>query len=682
MGIPVLVSVVLSLVQLLAVRYPDLGWATTVNADAKAVFLGIPLYEDPAAGYTGLFYTPLFPGLVGVLDRIWFWDGWPILVSGISGLVTAGVIGRITFGPVWVGQAGRERVRRGLGLVGMAGVAWWLVSAVSLNLLLEARADQLAWSLAICGAILAVGSQRLTLARAAFATVLLVAAFWTKQSTLPVVGAALIMLLMQAWIVPSDRRRALAIVGSVVVSNAALAVALNIWTSGWSTEFIFRLAGRHMRVNPLSWSLGQFWMGLGLLVVLVCLVWMPLALRSVWRAANGVVGNLPAWRPRLSDPDMRLRVLMALSAVVGLVAAVYFMGKQGSADNQFIGVAWALAALVGLGYRRLGEVFRQGVAVVTGAAATIVVVLSGLALAPLAAIGANAPPAIWRSIDWPTRSPELVAYARDHLIYDPVNSDLNTRPQGILYPNYFNIADLLAAGIQPGYLRDALLQRRFDAVALFDEGNEPYVSAWGQREENYLWKLNRVIHAGYMTTTGAPAGLLVRRPGPSKTDWMRDCWGPFTVGGVKWAIGRGGGFWCEARDGLALVATPAAASEVRTPGVVPADKMPKRIAVRATAGSPHLAIVAKGCSGQPKSGYLRASGMHGGLRWDLVFPDGSSGRGMVGDETPLILTWGRVGAADESTRVTRKMIMIRRSADCEYRMVFVAPYGSRTQLGN
>ena len=58
-------------------------------------------------------------------------------------------------------------------------------------------------------------------------------------------------------------------------------------------------------------------------------------------------------------------------------------------------------------------------------------------------------------------------YARDHLVWEQVQSDLNVEPQGSIYPNFYNFVDLLAAGRQPVYLVDALLDRRFDAVAPF-----------------------------------------------------------------------------------------------------------------------------------------------------------------------------------------------------------------------
>ncbi len=179
---------------------------------------------------------------------------------------------------------------------------------------------------------------------------------------------------------------------------------------------------------------------------------------------------------------------------------------------------------------------------------------------------------------------ELAGHARQNLrvqpeLYAPVHADLNVPQGGPLYPNYDNIADLLAAGVQPLYLVHALLDRRFDGVELFgtDEATIPadergtlaanaaYTSSHGRWEEHYMWKLNEVIKARYVAEPGLPRGVLGRRPGPERAAWMSHCFGPFAAAGASFWIHRGGGFWCSFAPGrLQLVRTPAALSEVVT----------------------------------------------------------------------------------------------------------------------
>ena len=84
-GAPVALGIAVSFVRLLGLRYPYLGWATTVNSDADELYLGHTLYQNPAHGYTGQIYTPLFPTIASLFDRLYLWNGWPlILVIGAT----------------------------------------------------------------------------------------------------------------------------------------------------------------------------------------------------------------------------------------------------------------------------------------------------------------------------------------------------------------------------------------------------------------------------------------------------------------------------------------------------------------------------------------------------------------------------------------------------------------------
>jgi hypothetical protein len=174
-------------------------------------------------------------------------------------------------------------------------------------------------------------------------------------------------------------------------------------------------------------------------------------------------------------------------------------------------------------------------------------------------------PELENAVQWPQISSELRSWASDHTLYEPLYADLNVPQGGPLYPNFYNFADKLAAGDQPMFLVQALLDRRFDGVAPFSLGEDPYTSGYGKWEENYLWKLNEVIAARYVAGPGLPTGVLGRRPGPEQAAWMSHCFGPFAAGGASFRIHRGGGFWCSFEPGrLRLVRAPTPLSEVVT----------------------------------------------------------------------------------------------------------------------
>jgi hypothetical protein len=129
-AIPVLSGVVTSLVNLGQTSDPYLGFATTAtNVDAEAVFLGLPLYQDPAHGYTGLPLSPLFPTLVGGLDHLAIWSGWGIILSVCSAGALAAFAGALAYRAAVA--AGAARLPLLGGAIGIGAIAWWLVSCLS-----------------------------------------------------------------------------------------------------------------------------------------------------------------------------------------------------------------------------------------------------------------------------------------------------------------------------------------------------------------------------------------------------------------------------------------------------------------------------------------------------------------------------------------------------------------------
>ena len=439
----------------------------------------------------------------------------------------------------------------------MGAVAWWLVSALGLNLLYEGRADHVAWAFALFGLVmLARGGRRDTVA----AVVLLSAAFWAKQNTLVVaVAAALWMLagpLLGAW----DWRRGLTFCAALLALNLAILGLLSLLTGGWAFYFVFELGLDHPKVSTFGDYAREGARAVGFGLVLALLVAVGGLLEARLSGGQRRVRTMLA-----RSFDLRLLTLLGLFLILGFPAAVYFRTQLGGDTNQYIGLAWAVGMVLAVAYRRAAG--RQWTALVAAGAlvlAFVVAVIPGGKVASLNVAEAG------QSREFEELPAPWLDYARSHLMYEQVHADLNVKPQGVVYPNLYNFADLLSVGRQPRYLVDALLDRRFDAVKPIGFASpqellfwEIYASGNGREESSYIWKLNQVIESGYAPAPGLPEGFLARRAGPPLAPWMADCFGPFDVGALEFEIRDGGGFWCRAGEGvLVLRRTPAAVTEL------------------------------------------------------------------------------------------------------------------------
>jgi len=288
----------------------------------------------------------------------------------------------------------------------------------------------------------------------------------------------------------------------------------------------------------------------------------------------------------------RLAGLLAVFLALDVLATLYMRQKLGGDDHYYIGMAWTLGLLCAAAYRA-ARVAAPGAFLAPGA---VLVLLAAFALAsPLP--GSNAfdlsrgalarggigldPGALALSLPstgllpvtrWGGPSDDLLAYVRTRTVYDPQSTDPRLDTPGPLYPHFDNWYGLAAAGGRPGYLIDALVRRRFDAVRPFDEDkwSEAFASGRGRFEANVIWKLNRVVDAGYGEQGRAPESFRERRSGPNRSLWLERCFGPFPLAGTALRINRGGGFWCRTSRGAALTLedTPAPFSDVRTDAAV------------------------------------------------------------------------------------------------------------------
>jgi hypothetical protein len=566
-GIPVTAGIAVTLVRALGVSHPDLGFTTAINSDAEALYLGQTIYQDPADGYTGQLYTPLFPFLVSLLHHVTVWGGWVLLVNFAATFALMGLVAATAYRG---GASAGERLLRLASAVSVGALGWWLVSALELNLLYDGRADHTAWALALFGLVLLAGGATGSTSALVGAAALLSAAFWVKQPTGVAGAAAVLWILGAAAIGVMTARRALAFVVGLVGTTLAVLGVLNLVTDGWEYYFNFELAREHPSFAsfwPSAWEVFRS-SGPALFLPVVLAAALAFTARvEVARRPRGLRhATAVAGRLLRRSVEARLTTLLLLFVLLDVPAGIYFRLKIGSDVNQYIGFLWAAALLTAIAYRRSRA---HASTALLGAAA--VVALFVIAMRPTDEVAGFRVAPLKQLAQYEEVSPELVRYANSHLVYHQVQSDLNVRPQGSIYPNFYNFVDLLAAGEQPRYLIRALLDRRFDAVAPFRFGSgqarlfwEIYASGGGRREANYLWKLNEVIRAGYGPDPAVPAGFLGRRPGGAGKAWMRNCFGPFRVGGVEFAIRAGGGFWCRGGSALTLRNTPAPSSEVHT----------------------------------------------------------------------------------------------------------------------
>ncbi|HEY3960333.1 MAG TPA: hypothetical protein VGL68_07475 [Solirubrobacteraceae bacterium] len=567
-GVPVVLGIVVSVVRLLGFRYPYLGWATTVNSDAEELYLGHTLYQSPAHGYTGQVYTPLFPAVISLFDRLYLWNGWSLIIvigASVSLAVLAARIAYARAGPA-------PRAVCLLGAAGIGGIAYWCVASIKLSLLDEGRADQMAWALALFGLIaVADFGPRPSRRHVATAALLLTAGLWTKQTTFAITGLAVAWAVGLAAISALDRRAVLLLVAVLAGVNLALLLILNILTHGWEFYFNFKEATFQSNEWPYAGNVTKGLQSGALAIGFVAVTWVSIAVtvtmrrrrdpaRSHSRAAIARLRKLLV----ADDPTGRRALLIGLYIVFGFPLAAYIMRKQGTETNQMIGVVWALGLLAAAGWHVAQR--QIGTAAATGGCVVLFFALTQLA--PMQEVAARASveiPALERAEQWLSVPAELRSWARDHTLYMSLFSDLNVPYGGPLYPNYYNFADLLSAGNQPKYLVRALLNRRFDGVSFIPPEDEAYTSANGKWEENYLWKLDEVIAARYVSEPGLPQGVMGRRPGPEQAAWMRHCFGPFPAAGASFRIHRGGGFWCSfSPERLKLVRTPTPLSEVVT----------------------------------------------------------------------------------------------------------------------
>lgn len=556
---PVVAGVLLTLGRLLTEPHPDVGWPAVINSDAAALVTGQGIYNDPDSGYSGMFFTPLFPVVLAGLFHLAWWEGWGALLAIMSSVALGAVAGTIAVGPRAAVGAPFQRVIEALGL---GALAWSFVATLAEADFDQGRPDQSAWTLAIGGLLLVPralsGSKRATGA----AVVLLSAGLWTKQTTAPVLAIVVVAAAVTAVTQPGRRRSAALLAGALVALNVAAFGLFAVATDGWGPRWTVGLV-RHFPVFQSNREvLTELCRDLALVLAFTVLC-------AILAARSG---------SRVRRLDMRASLLIG-AAVATALAGMWGRRLEGSSDHNYIGTVWCLAMLGAAAYHSL-RVRRPNLALALVAAVALTTLIPGEHWFSLRR-GVIVDAAQYLPAD-----PALASYARHHAVYTPARADYGARQGRPVYPNAQHLLNVIEGHYRPGFLLSALLHRRFDAVYRFDERQTPFVDPRGEFEDNFLWKLNRVVAAKYQLSQDTPlysarlygAAVVVQhgfvpRPGPDPAPWMNRCFGPFSLSGEVFDIGRGGGFWCKGRvggaDQLRLRDTPEPESEIVSRRPVP-----------------------------------------------------------------------------------------------------------------
>lgn len=398
------------------------------------------------------------------------------------------------------------------------------------------------------------------------------------------------------------------------VAGIALAAVVGLYAGARFYDQFAKIGFRNFPSIPVAWGLAMAGaaVALGLTVALFGLFVARLSRDD--RAARGAAWTFPSSRAQVASA-------LALFVIVSIVSQLYTRNKYGADDHYYIGIVWGLGLLAAAGYGLARPRLPTAAASTAAVTALVLVALvgpstgGGVYLPGLKPLGdeqgareqtltLRMPGFGLRPVKaWVEESAELDAYARRHAVYDPENGGLNVRRDGTLYPEWDNWYGLVAAGVQPRYLIDALMRRRFEAVKPFDPGrwSDDFTGRSGLLEENYFWKLDQVVKTHYEASSPPPVpGFLARRPGPDPAPWMRDCFGPFRVAGRSFRIDRGGGFWCQPSTEpgvLALRDTPAPFSDVRTER--PVGSLEGTLGVALPRGAGAFEVILEPTNGEP-----------------------------------------------------------------------------------
>ncbi len=561
-------GVVVSAVLLFGVGHPDLGWSDLVVLDAKAWSAGHLPYGDPAAGYVGLLYTPLFTGVVALLLGVKWWEGWGPFVSLVSVGVSLLLVARFVVLGVVVRWA---RFAPAAAVVAFPLAAFTIFPT---NGVFEARPDQLAWCLLIAAALRVLSDSRdpgpdadpldaRSLRGRVVTGVLLAASVLAKQTTLipaivVVVAAAGIPFLSARSNTDRERWAARLPIEALVAGalGAITLLVLQIASDGFAYDLMFGLARRHGRWRTVRQVLES---DLDLLAVPIAITIAGLVAATAPLVLRRSGGN----RFRRCTP---LLVALAIGAAT-VPGAVLAQAKQGGDTNQLAGPVWGATLVLAAALMLSDARARRNTARVVGV--LLVVSAAGFVTTRLESRSLGAPDLVldhaWREV------PDDLVAANDlnQLVLDYEYPSYSITPENSDTPGEHIAPDLTAGGYTPRAFVRALLDGKYDRVRLFPQVFDGYAAGYGQHDESFFWKINEIIRTGYdragsVRVSASQPGVTFYAPGPRLSDlaWMARCFGPYRGGGLDLEVRAGGGRWCATGGDLLLDAGPSDTSEL------------------------------------------------------------------------------------------------------------------------
>lgn len=299
----------------------DIEWLEGAHVDAvERILQGQPLYAAPSLAFIPFGYTPLYfhvSALVG-------------LVAGPTHLALRLVSFASTlgcFGLIWL-HVWRE-TRSGVAALAAAGLfaATFELTGGWFDL---ARVDMLFVLLVV--ATLHLLRHHHSVPGWASAALLLTLAWLTKQTALII--APWFVLGAMLW----DWRRGLLFGALSAAGIAGSMIALERWSGGWASFYIFDVQGQHWRQLLIPSRLLTFWYSdlIG-----------PLGIALVFSVLPFATNESPARRGPLR---------LMLFAVLGLIFAAWLSrAEEGGHRNNLLPAAAGIALLFGLGHHRVIE---------------------------------------------------------------------------------------------------------------------------------------------------------------------------------------------------------------------------------------------------------------------------------------------------------------------------------------
>lgn len=305
------------------IRYPyDLEWMESgMLCHALRLFTGQPIYAPPSIDFIPHLYTPLYPLVVAGLSHVFGDVSYP-LARAVSLLSFTGAL---TIAFLWARREGGS----------------WLAGLVALSLPLAtfadaggfydlARSDSLQLFLTVAGAKVAFDA-RGRHADMVLAAVLLVAAFFAKQTAAPLI------VFIGLGLLPSRRPSVLTLaVAGCALFGLCLLVS-NGASGGWFWTYIFRLHQSHPFHSHRAYVETPRIL-LALLGVAAIIVPWALISEGLRRDADSSSGELevPAPAPVGPQPSPGGLWFIAWLGLGGLVTSMISFGTQWAHTNAYI----------------------------------------------------------------------------------------------------------------------------------------------------------------------------------------------------------------------------------------------------------------------------------------------------------------------------------------------------------